>query len=302
MDSIYNQIYNKLINFVGELPVRTLHELLNVESNGVSVVPVWFDSVVEGVDVWFSDDQCKGQPKLRMKIKVKHVDQVAVFALYDDDVQHLAVETCPILLALGESCSLYPDEMESYFGDAFLCKVEKKDDQDFNKLPSFVVSAMCRDVGMVDMFFDEYLPDFDVFAGSSAKIFSGVSEVPAVLHSDCGSNEVVSGDTNLLTSPPSVNGKASSIEPTVPDFEVGSPSTRSMFYRRRSKSFKGRFSTSIETLIYSKRKSCIKRKLNFDEAILMLLLLRKSFQRALIPREICYFGFLRSVLVSFIYL
>jgi hypothetical protein len=56
-------MYNKLINFVGELPVRTLHELLSVESNGVSVVPVWFDSVVEGVDVWFSDDQCKGQPK-----------------------------------------------------------------------------------------------------------------------------------------------------------------------------------------------------------------------------------------------
>jgi hypothetical protein len=53
--------------------------------------------------------------------------------------------------------------MESYYGDAFICKVEKNDAQDFNKLPSFVVSSLCRDVGMVDMFFDEYLPDFDVF-------------------------------------------------------------------------------------------------------------------------------------------
>jgi uncharacterized Fe-S radical SAM superfamily protein PflX len=64
MDSVYDQIHNKLINFVGDLPVRTLHELLNVESKGVSVVPVWFDSVVEGVDVWLSDVQfCKGPPR-----------------------------------------------------------------------------------------------------------------------------------------------------------------------------------------------------------------------------------------------
>jgi hypothetical protein len=59
----------------------------------------------------------------------------------------------------------------------------------------------------------------------------------------------------------------SSHESTVSDLELGSSSTRTRFYRRRSKSSKGRFSTSIETLIYSKRKSCIKRKLNFDEAI-----------------------------------
>jgi hypothetical protein len=63
MDSSHTDISNKLINFVGDLPVKTLHELLNVESTGVSVVPVWFDSVVEGVDVWFCDDQCKGHPK-----------------------------------------------------------------------------------------------------------------------------------------------------------------------------------------------------------------------------------------------
>jgi hypothetical protein len=59
MDSSHTDISNKLINFVGDLPVKTLHELLNVESTGVSVVPVWFDSVVDGVDVWFCDDQCK---------------------------------------------------------------------------------------------------------------------------------------------------------------------------------------------------------------------------------------------------
>jgi hypothetical protein len=40
-----------------------------------------------------------------MKVKVKHVDEVAVFAIYDDDdVQNLAMETCPILLALVSFC------------------------------------------------------------------------------------------------------------------------------------------------------------------------------------------------------
>jgi hypothetical protein len=34
-----------------------------------------------------------------------------------------------------------------------------------------------------------------------------LSEVPAVLHSACGSKVVVSGDTTVLNSPPSVNGK-----------------------------------------------------------------------------------------------
>jgi hypothetical protein len=35
-----------------------------------------------------------------MKIKVNHGDQLAVFEVYDEDVQKLAVETCPILLNL----------------------------------------------------------------------------------------------------------------------------------------------------------------------------------------------------------
>jgi hypothetical protein len=40
-----------------------------------------------------------------MKIKVNHGDEVVVFTVYDDDdVQKLAVETCPILLALVCFC------------------------------------------------------------------------------------------------------------------------------------------------------------------------------------------------------
>ncbi|KAK2455838.1 replication factor A protein [Trifolium repens] len=260
----------RVINFVGDSPVRTLHELLTVDSSGVCVVPVWFDSVVEGVDVWFSDDECKGQPRLRMKIKVNHADQVAVFEVYDEDVQSLAVETCPILLNLGESCSLYPDEMECYYVDAFLCRVEKSEVQEFDKLPCFVVSAICGDAGFVDMFFEEYLPDFDVFAGLSVIPFSGkLSEVPALLHSSCGSKDSINGVVPSVISPPSINGKlrVPSPEPGVFNFGAESPCARTRSFRRCAKTYKGPFSTTVETVVYSRRKSCIKRKLNFDESV-----------------------------------
>jgi hypothetical protein len=32
-------------------------------SNGVFVVPVWFESVIEGVDMWFNEHEPKNIPK-----------------------------------------------------------------------------------------------------------------------------------------------------------------------------------------------------------------------------------------------
>ncbi|MCI24576.1 hypothetical protein A2U01_0045761, partial [Trifolium medium] len=127
------------------VPVRKLPELFDAQFDGVVVVAVWFDSVVEGVDMWFSDDQSKDMPKFRMKMKVNHGDDIAVFAIFDKDVQNLAMETCPVLLSMGESCSLYPDEMECFYGDAYIYKVKKRDDADFDDLSSFQVTSLCNE-------------------------------------------------------------------------------------------------------------------------------------------------------------
>jgi hypothetical protein len=35
-----------------------------------------------------------------MKMKVRHGDHAAVFAIFDNDVQNLAIETCPLLLSM----------------------------------------------------------------------------------------------------------------------------------------------------------------------------------------------------------
>jgi hypothetical protein len=53
--------------------------------------------------------------------------------------------------------------MECFYGDAFLCKVEKRDDGDFDHLPSFKITSLCNDFGVIDMFFNEYLPNFDEY-------------------------------------------------------------------------------------------------------------------------------------------
>ncbi|WJX45742.1 hypothetical protein P8452_32603 [Trifolium repens] len=73
--------------------------------------------------MWFNDDQSKDMARFRMKMKVKHGEHVAVFAVFDQDVKKLAIETCPMLISMGERCSLYPYEMECFYGDAYLCKV-----------------------------------------------------------------------------------------------------------------------------------------------------------------------------------
>ncbi|WJX45741.1 hypothetical protein P8452_32602 [Trifolium repens] len=38
--------------------------------------------------------------RFRMKMKVKHGEHVAVFAVFDQDVKKLAIETCPMLISM----------------------------------------------------------------------------------------------------------------------------------------------------------------------------------------------------------
>ncbi|WJX46020.1 hypothetical protein P8452_32857 [Trifolium repens] len=48
-------------------------------------------------------------------------------------------------------------------------------------------------------------------------------------------------------------------------YENGSPSLKKFYFKLQGKSTKNSLSTYVETLVYSRRKSCIKRKLNFDD-------------------------------------
>jgi hypothetical protein len=56
--------------------------------------------------------------------------------------------------------------MECFYGDAYLCKVGKRDPIDSDALPAFDVVSICSDVGVVNKFFDEFVPDVDAFVSS----------------------------------------------------------------------------------------------------------------------------------------
>jgi hypothetical protein len=53
--------------------------------------------------------------------------------------------------------------MECFYGVAYLCKVGKRDPVDSDALPAFDVVSICNEIEVVNMFFDEFVPDVDAF-------------------------------------------------------------------------------------------------------------------------------------------
>ncbi|WJX25263.1 hypothetical protein P8452_14322 [Trifolium repens] len=162
MEEAKSDPLQKMKDFIGYDKVRKFKELLTIVDGGVFVVVAWFVSVDEGVDCWFPDVDVNVKSKLRfrMKLKVRDGEEVAIFSLFDSDVECLAMETCPLLNSMGESCSLFPDEMECFFGDAILFKVEKDHLEEDDQIAHFKVISMCNEVDVVNKFIDEY-PSMD---------------------------------------------------------------------------------------------------------------------------------------------
>ncbi|KAK2454096.1 hypothetical protein QL285_001692 [Trifolium repens] len=147
----------KMKDFIGHLKVKTLRELIKSNDTGVFVVLASFVYVEEGVDAWFHHRGVKPKLKFRLKLKVEDDQDFAIFSLYDSDVELLAMETCPVLHSMGESCSLFPDEMDCYFGDSILYKVQRDCSVLDEKIPHFKVISICNEVAVVDKFIDAYL-------------------------------------------------------------------------------------------------------------------------------------------------
>ncbi|XP_045799281.1 uncharacterized protein LOC123896708 [Trifolium pratense] len=161
---------DKLKDFIGDLKIKNFQDLLICKENGPFVVVAWFESVVEGIDVWYPDRSRKDEPRFRMKVMVKDGEKFAVFCLFDEEVEFLAIETCPLLAAMGESCSLFPFEMDCMYGDGVLFKVEKMELEKDIGLPQFKVISICNEVVVVNEFIDQYIPSvLDI----SSKLSSG---------------------------------------------------------------------------------------------------------------------------------
>jgi hypothetical protein len=53
--------------------------------------------------------------------------------------------------------------MECFYGDACLCRVEGRNPVDFDDFPSFDVISICNETEVVNMFFDQFVPDAEKF-------------------------------------------------------------------------------------------------------------------------------------------
>jgi hypothetical protein len=82
----------------------------------------------------------------------------------------------------GESCSLYLDEMECFYGDAYLCKVQRRDPVDFDDLPTFDVLSVCNEAPVVNKFFDEFIPDVEKFVSLLIFLWCGFYCLCAVMY------------------------------------------------------------------------------------------------------------------------
>ncbi|KAK2355930.1 hypothetical protein QL285_093299 [Trifolium repens] len=265
MDPVGVECLRKLQSFMCGLSIKKLFELVDGGVDSACIVPVWFDSVVEGVDMWFNDDQSKDMARFRMKMKVKHGEHVAVFAVFDQELSSV------FNVLQEESCSLYPDEIECFYGDAYLCKVQGRDPVDFDDLPAFDVLSVCCEVGVVNMFFDEFIPDVDKFIDvPTCDSIKELEDYGFNHYSYVGSNnsdDAADEYVNAVIADDNVVGEVGVKDQYVIGVRGNNPIVSQSQARSGRRVSKHGMSTYVEKFVYSKRKSCIKRNLNFDEKV-----------------------------------
>ncbi|MCH79905.1 hypothetical protein A2U01_0000666, partial [Trifolium medium] len=175
MDIYYNPSHvlydeNEILDESMKPYVSHSHELTSVSSGHVIpeviapydspiIVIAWYDSVFEGIDMWYRDEKDVNQPRFRMKINVGDEISRNMFSLFDEKVQKVAFETCGVLASIGESATMYPDEMDVLYGDPMLFKVIKKVG-DVSTV--YEIVDMLIDPLILDKFFQCYMPSYGV--------------------------------------------------------------------------------------------------------------------------------------------
>ncbi|GAU23940.1 hypothetical protein TSUD_181290 [Trifolium subterraneum] len=197
--------------------------LMDEKCEGVSIIAAWFDCVVEGLDMLFTDDQSKEIPKFRMKMKLKHGDHEAVFAIFYEDVKKLAMETCPLL------------------------------------------PSMERVVSCILMKWSAFMDMHNFIQGENDACIKEDAKCLNAYHSSCESNKVAEGDVGAGSSSQFVYGELGFSNKVVNQVVNGSPDLQASCFQRQRKTTKNGMSTYVEKFDYARRKSCVKRKLCFDD-------------------------------------
>ncbi|WJX24344.1 hypothetical protein P8452_13461 [Trifolium repens] len=108
--------------------------------------------------------------------------------IFHDDAKKLDRAAKNKYVIYGESCSLFPEEMECYFRDAILYKVEKDYSEEDEEVAQFRVISMCNEVEVVNKFIDEYLsndeniePSYSNHQDTHSTVVLGIPSVESTL-------------------------------------------------------------------------------------------------------------------------
>ncbi|PNY00609.1 hypothetical protein L195_g023893 [Trifolium pratense] len=172
-----------LYEFIGSNEVKRLSDLFDSKDGSTVIVFGWYDSVCEGVDTWYSGGIYLDQPRFRLKINVRDEYHQTTLVLFDEQVKKLAFETCGVLVSIGESSSVYPDEMDDMYGDSILFKVRKKSVNGRYVSSSYEVVDMLSDPLVLDKFRQYYMPTYGVLDCPFGKLS------PFVAHGESYSKE-----------------------------------------------------------------------------------------------------------------
>jgi hypothetical protein len=64
VDSNMNSNCSILQNFIGNYEVQRLNDWCVLDNDSDAIVVGWYDSVFEGIDMWYPDEQICSQPRL----------------------------------------------------------------------------------------------------------------------------------------------------------------------------------------------------------------------------------------------
>ncbi|WJX62990.1 hypothetical protein P8452_47924 [Trifolium repens] len=166
-----------LDEFIGDLEVKRLSDLSSSKDGSTSIVIGWYDSVYEGVDIWYSVREYYNDPRFRLKINVRDDIDEAIFVLFDEQ---------------GGSSCVYPHEMDVLYGDAVLFKVMTKAVESSEVANSYEIVDMLTDANILDIFFENYMPSYGLIASVSGKLS------PIRVCDECSSSDYESSNEKIM--------------------------------------------------------------------------------------------------------
>ncbi|GAU16214.1 hypothetical protein TSUD_298460 [Trifolium subterraneum] len=154
----------------------------------------------------------------------------------------------------------------SAFVDMYNFVELKRELEDFDNLLMFKVTSCAMKLVLLTCFLMNFFPTFDNYIqGQNDACIKEDAKGLNAYHSSRESNKAAEGDVGAGSSSQFVDGELRFSNKVVNQVISGSPDLQSSCFQRQRRTTKNGMSTYVEKFVYARRKSCVKRKLWFDD-------------------------------------